>query len=147
MAARRKKSKKQSDASLQLEEELTFFIDRSLGHKLLAQSLLDNDEKVIVHDDLFAQDTIDEVWLEEAGKKNWIVLTHDTKIRYRKSETDALLAHDVRAFVLTAKKLTGKEIAGVIVKALPRIKKLISKTPAPFIAHITRSGDVKIKPK
>jgi len=39
------------------------------------------DLSVIAHDDLFPQDTDDEVWLRHAGERGWIVLTKDEKIR------------------------------------------------------------------
>lgn len=44
---------------------------------------------VIAHDDMFSQDVDDEVWLREAGRRGWVVLTRDDKIRYRPGEQQA----------------------------------------------------------
>ena len=43
-------------------------------------------ESVEIHDDHFAPDAKDEVWLVEVGKRGWIVLTKDDRIRYRVTE-------------------------------------------------------------
>ena len=63
-------------------EPSVFFIDRSLGKKIVAQALRDIGETVEIHDDHFAPDAKDEDWLVEVGKRGWIVLTKDDRIRY-----------------------------------------------------------------
>src|SRR5260221_14400832 len=76
-------------------DPLVFFIDRSLGRKIIAKALRDAGEEVMVHDDHFPQNTRDEVWLGEAGKRQWVVLTKDENIRYRTNELMALRAASV----------------------------------------------------
>jgi hypothetical protein len=88
---------------------LVFFVDRSLGRKIIPGALRQAGEEVRVHDDYFQQDAKDEVWLADVGKRGWIVLTKDKNIRYRPVELQALLLAKVRAFVLTARgDLTGE---------------------------------------
>src|SRR4051812_30434760 len=101
MAASRTKSKKRSAASSSSKppEPLTFFLDRNLGKKAVADALRQADVEVHVHDDHFPPDTRDEEWLAEVGKRGWIVLTKDTRIRYRSSELTALVKANVSAFV------------------------------------------------
>ena len=127
-----------------LPEPSVFFIDRSLGKKIVAQALRDIGETVEIHDDHFAPDAKDEDWLVEVGKRGWIVLTKDDRIRYRVTERTALASARVRAFVLTSSQLQGTEMAAAFVKALPRIKRLIANHTPPFIARISRSGNVSI---
>ena len=127
-----------------LPEPSVFFIDRSLGKKIVAQALRDIGETVEIHDDHFAPDAKDEDWLVEVGKRGWIVLTKDDRIRYRATERTALASARVRAFVLTSSQLQGTEMAAAFVKALPRIKRLIANHTPPFIARISRSGNVSI---
>ena len=129
MAASEDTSKKQSGASLRLPpddcpspeeikgvlmnspERLIFFVDRSLGRKIIPDVLRTAGQEVRVHDELFAQNAKDEIWLAEAGKQGWIVLTKDKNIRYRAIELQALLTARVRAFVLTARgDLSGAEV-------------------------------------
>jgi hypothetical protein len=40
---------------------------------------------VRVRDELFKQDTEDIVWLREAGRQRWVVVTRDDRIRYNAS--------------------------------------------------------------
>lgn len=65
---------------------MTFFVDRSLGRRAVPSALRQAGFDVVVHDDVFAADTDDEIWLREAGVKGWIVLVKDDRIRYRPRE-------------------------------------------------------------
>ena len=98
--------------------------------------------KVEVHDDHFPQDATDENWLTEVGKKEWIVLTKDRRIRFRAIERTALINAGVRAFVLTAGDIDGAAMAAVFVKALPKILRFSGKYAPPFIATISKTGSV-----
>ena len=73
-------------------------------------------ETVEIHDDHFSPDAKDEDWLVEVGKRGWIVLTKDDRIRYRVTERTALTSSRVRAFVLTSSQLQGTEMAAAFVK-------------------------------
>ena len=97
-----------------------------------------------VHDDHFAPDALDEDWLRQAGAAGWVVITKDTRIRYRETERAALLAANVRAFVFTTADLNGAEMADMVVKALPAITRLCDKRPPPFIARIGRGARVHL---
>ena len=57
------------------------FVDRSLGRRKIPDRLREVHPNIIAHDDLYPQDTDDEVWLEEAGRQRWIVLTKEERIR------------------------------------------------------------------
>ena len=45
-------------------------------------------------------------------------------------------------FILVAGNLRGSEIAAVFVKALPRICKILASRSGPFVARITRAGEI-----
>lgn len=139
----KKKSRKPSvtNSSRPLDDAV-FFIDRSLGRKAVAETLRQAGEKVEVHDDHLPQDAKDEEWLRYVGTRNWVALTQDDRIRFHYHERMALLQANVRAFVLTAKGLRGEENGAIIAKALPAIRRILSKHPGPFIARITRGADV-----
>jgi len=146
MAASDPKSKKPCDASLNSRPEPpVFFVDRSLGRKIIPDALRGAGEQIRVHDELFPQDARDEDWLSEVGRRGWIVLTKDTRIRYRATEIAALLAARVRAFVLGARgDLQGTEIAAIFVKALPAMKRVLGETDSPFVAHVGRDAKVTV---
>jgi hypothetical protein len=113
-----------------------------LGKKVIAAALRQVGEEVHVHDDYFFPDQRDETWLREVGRRGWVVLTKDSRIRYRGPELAALQRARVRAFVLTSGDLQGTEMAEIFVRALPAIKRFVAKNAPPFIARVTKSGAV-----
>jgi hypothetical protein len=112
---------------------------RALGSHLAKEGLV-----IELHDDHFAQGTPDDEWLPVVGAKGWVVLTKDTRIRHRPNEKEALLRGGVRAFAFTSGSLSGAEMADAIVKALPRMMKILASHPRAFIARITATSDVAI---
>jgi len=78
-----------------------------------------------IHDDHFARDEEDRIWLQTAGRRGWVVLTKDKRLRYRPLEFAALRASSARVFILTAGNLRGTDIASVFVTALPLICKIL----------------------
>jgi hypothetical protein len=99
---------------------------------------------VEVHDDHFAPDTPDTVWLVEVGARGWVVLTKDSRIRRHPLELQALLGANVAAFMVTATDLTGADMGRLLAAAIPKLTTLIRSRARPFIATITRQGQVTI---
>ena len=124
-------------------KSLEIFIDRSLGRKI-AGPLREVGARVFLHDDYFAQGVEDEVWLTEAGKNGWIVLTKDKMIRRRTIEREALLNANVKAFFFMSGSIAFSEIAQILVKALPAIEKVVTENKPPFIAGIYKDASVRI---
>lgn len=127
-----------------LPEPPIFFLDRSLGKKRVATALRQAGAILYIHDDHFPPDAKDEDWLTKVGQRGWIVLTQDHRIRYRQVERLALMRAGVAAFILTSGDLQGEEMAQIVVKALPRIKRFLQKHRKPFIAKITKDGSVSL---
>jgi predicted nuclease of predicted toxin-antitoxin system len=146
MTANEDTLRKPSDASLPSPpERLVFFVDRSLGRKVIPDALRAAGVEARVHDEFFPQDAKDEVWLTEVGQHGWVVLTKDKHIRYRQVEVRALLTAKVRAFILTARgDLSGAEVGQIFIKAMPTMKKLCETTTPPFIARVSRDSYVTL---
>lgn len=119
-----------------------FFIDRSLGKRVVADELSAEGVRVEKHDDHFPQDATDEEWLAECGNQGWVVLTRDKRIRYRPSELEALKAARVSAVFLTGKDARGVDFAKAILKALPKLEQLFHERTDPVIVRVTRDGIV-----
>lgn len=98
----------------------TFFIDRSLGRRQVAQGLKDAGLQVEIHDDHFDQAAEDTVWLVEIARRGWLMLTKDKNIGYRPLERLA-----------------------VFVEASPRIHAHADTTEPPYIAKVYRDGRVE----
>lgn len=60
----------------------TFFTDRDLG-KMFPAILREAGILVERHADHFDQNEKDEVWLAEVGRRGWVALTHNLRIRYQ----------------------------------------------------------------
>jgi hypothetical protein len=129
---------------VRLPEPYVFFVDRSLGGHVVADALRRVGQDVRAHDDIFAQDTNDEEWLAEVGKRGWVVLTKDVLIGRDSLQRRALLAASVAAFVPARGDVTGGVMAAAFVAALPRMKKALRRFDAPFIASVKLAGEVAV---
>jgi hypothetical protein len=125
-------------------DAFVFFLDRNLGTKQVANALRLASAVVEIHNDHFPPGADDEEWLPEVGRRGWIVLTKDDRIRYRTPERIALMKARVALFALASGNLRGEEMAQAFVKALPRMHRFLAKYHPPFIARVTRSGAVSM---
>lgn len=121
-------------------EPVAFFLDESLDSVSLATELRQAGATVERLTDHFPKGTLDEVWLAEAGRRRWVVLTRDKRIRYRYLERLALQNAGVRAFVFTGGNVTGSETAAILAQALKRLTRVARADPGPFIYRFGRSG-------
>ncbi len=145
MASRKKKSSKQSDTSLKERlKNVVFFIDRSLGEKIVPDELIAFGLNIERHSSHFAQDAPDIEWLSVCGENGWVVLAKDKNIKKNLLERQVLLNAGVAAFFLTSGEYKGKEMAQAIIKALKRIANLIQSQQKPFIARINLTGKVEL---
>lgn len=119
-----------------------YFTDRDLG-KRFGEILKAGGLTVERHDDHFASDTPDEVWLAEVGKRGWIALTHDSRIRYKPNERDAVIRHGVGLLVIVG-KAPFAELARAFVATLPRIEQFLAGHKPPFIAKVYRPSPGEI---
>ncbi len=130
------------------EQPLEFFVDRSLG-KSIVEGLRDAGLKVRsmaeVYGDARAQRLPDEVWLRDAGKHGWIVLTKDDAIRRRPAERDAMIEAAVRVFCLTSAQLRGAEQIERFVQNRHRIVRQARK-PGPYIYGVYEQGLKRLWP-
>jgi len=97
------------------------------------------------HLDHFLRGAADEDWLPIVGKNGWVLLTCDKEIRYNLLEKRALEKHGVREFAFVSGNLSGQEMASVLESALPKIQSICRKFKPPFVAAITRSGEVHVR--
>lgn len=82
---------------------------------------------VELYADHFSHDTPDEVWLEEIGRRGWIALTHDSRIRYKPTERDAVMRHGLALLVIVG-KAPFAELVHAFMATLPRIDRFSTAT-------------------
>jgi hypothetical protein len=139
--------KKRSGASYRSRRDspLELFVDRCLGKNLLPDSLRKLPNLVVhIHDDHFAPDEQDHLWLPKVASKGWIILTKDKDIRHRKLELDAVLANDATMLTFGKGDYSAQEMAHAFHLALPKIKRAVAGYFPPLIARISRGGDFMI---
>ena len=97
----------------------------------------------VVRDDIewleprFPDDTADEIWLAEAGRQGWVVVTRDKQIRRRYAERRAILDNNVGCFILGHKQTLNRwNLLKVIVGTLDDMEQRFAETPRPFIFTI-----------
>jgi len=116
------------------------FIDRSVPRGV-ADAVKKMRKDVLWLEDKFPQDVRDTEWLAMAGDEGWLVITHDTKIRARPGERQAIVEHGVGCFILSYKQPLKKgEIVDLIASTLDEMERKFEATPRPFIYTISKNG-------
>jgi hypothetical protein len=115
---------------------VTWFTDRDLG-KQFAEILRSAGLSVERHADHFPPDTADEVWLEAVGRRGWVALTHDRRIRYKQNEREAVMRHGVALLVIVG-AVPFADLARAFVVTRPRIEEFLRVQTPPFIAKVYR---------
>lgn len=96
------------------------------------------------HRDHFAGDTEDVEWIAEIGRRGWVAVTRDQRIRRRPNELAAVRAASIHLFALTSGNLSALQTAEVIQRAWPAIQRQVASTRPPAIWSVTRGGEVRL---
>jgi predicted nuclease of predicted toxin-antitoxin system len=124
-------------------EPFTWFIDRSLGRRLVTE-LRSAGFLVEEHADHFAPDAPDAEWLGEAGRRGWVVLTKDKAVRRNALELAAIRESGVACFSLGRGDLKAEQMVVAFVAARPRMEKALRRFELPMTASVTASGHVSV---
>ena len=114
----------------------TYFTDRDLGKQFPA-ALAAAGISVEAHATHFAHDTADPDWLRDIGRRGWIAITHDRRIRYKPNELAAVKEHVV-ALLVTVGQCPMREHARNFVSSIARIERFLDAHAPPLIAKIYR---------
>jgi hypothetical protein len=113
-----------------------YFTDRDLG-KGFPEILKSAGLTVERHTDHFAHDAPDEKWLETVGKRGWIALTHDRRIRYKPNERDAVMRHGVALLVIVG-AAPFPDLARAFITSVAAVEHFLHRHKPPFIAKVYR---------
>jgi predicted nuclease of predicted toxin-antitoxin system len=123
-------------------EPFTWFVDRSLGRRII-DSLRAAGFQVEAHADHFVDDAPDVVWLGEAGRRGWVVLTKDKAVRRNELEFQAIMTSEVACFSLGHGNLKSEQMAEAFVTARPGMEKALRRYNM-LIATVTATGHVQV---
>ena len=113
-----------------------YFTDRDLGQQFPARLRLAG-LLVERHADHFAPATPDTEWLSVVGRKGWIVVTHDERIRYKSNELAAVIQHRI-PMLLVVGHAPYPQLAENFVRTIARIEAFVATHQPPYIAKVYR---------
>ncbi|MGC3980077.1 MAG: hypothetical protein QM808_02325 [Steroidobacteraceae bacterium] len=113
-----------------------FFTDRDLG-KRFPEILATAGLRVERHAEHFKPDCPGETWLREVGRRGWVAVTHDGRIRYKPNELAAVIEHRVRLLVMVG-HAPYPQLAHNFVATHSRILDFLGRHKPPLIAKVYR---------
>jgi hypothetical protein len=117
---------------------LVYFTDRDLG--LRFPEILRNARLTVErHRDHFAPDAADEEWLAAVGRRGWVGITHNSRIRYTPNEKAAVIRYAVRLLVIIG-QAPYPELAASFVATRRRIERFLDQHEPPLIAKVYRAS-------
>lgn len=119
-----------------------FFTDRDLG-KRFPEILAAAGLTVERHADHFAPDCPDETWLKTIGRRGWVAVTHDSRIRYKPNELQAVIQNGVTLLVVIG-HAPYAELAHAFVRTRRRIETLLDQNAPPLIAKVYRPSPAEV---
>ena len=129
---------------MKLREPFVYFVDRSLGRRVVVEAFRAAGEVAEAHDDHFAVDAPDTVWLADVARRGWVVLTKDKNIRRNEVERAAILRAGAACFMLGRGDLSGVRMAQVLLDALPRVRRVLRRFDAPLGASVNAHGQLRL---
>jgi hypothetical protein len=118
--------------------ELVFFSDRDLG-RVFPALLVAAGVRIERHNDHFGPETADEEWIGEIGRRGWVAITRDARIRYSPLALSVLMSSRAQPFVLVG-KLTTTQAAETFLKWRQKVIATSLDETGAFIAKIRRDG-------
>jgi hypothetical protein len=138
----RQRSKKRSNSKKRLKG-FTLYLCHNIDYDAVAAVLRQNGIRYKRHRDYFAGSTPDTELLKKVGKHRWILITADQKQRTRTLECEMIKRHKIRQFVFTSSEVG--DVGELLVKARVKMRKLCSNNEGPFVASISKSGNVALR--
>ena len=120
----------------------TYFTDRDLGLRF-PEILRNAGSRVERHGDHFRHDAADEEWLAEVGRRGWVALTHNSRIRYTPNEKEAVIRHGVRLLIIIG-HAPYPELARSFVVTRHRIEAFLERNAPPLIAKVYRAAPSEV---
>ncbi len=111
----------------------------------LLAALSEADVECQKHLDYFEAGMEDTGWIPVVAERGWCLLTADARIRYNQLERQAVQDNGLRMFYFSNNNVAGSDMGKALSQALPKMRKLFENQSPPFVASITRKGDVNLR--
>ena len=122
----------------------TLFFDRSVGTTIpRVLRRLGSPISIEHHQEHFARDIADDVWLPLVGNNGWTVIGYDWSYHKKQDELTAIQQYGIGVFYLWGVQERTWERFLCLARAYERIAQAINSTPRPFIYRVRKSGSLK----
>ncbi len=138
----KRRSKKRSNSKKRLKG-FTLYLCHNIAYEAVAVVLRQNGIRYKRPRDYFAGSTPDTELLRKVGKHRWILITADQKQRTRTLESEMIKRYKIRQFVFTSSEVG--DVGKLLVKARIKMRDLCSNNEGPFVASISKSGNVAMR--
>lgn len=143
MVSRKPTSKKRSASnSASPPEAPLLFIDRCAWSRRLGEALAAAKIPFIAHHEKFAPACPDEVWMMEAGRQGWVVITRDQAIRRKPNELKAFREAKLIMFALASGNASAEDTARLVVDLYPKILRKAKAANPPAMFSVTLAGGI-----
>ncbi len=122
---------------------MILFFDRNIGTaipKALKEYLKPRGVEIEYHQEHFAMNAPDDVWLPIIGSWGWTVIGQDYKFHNLSPELEAIKIHNVGAFYLWGAEEPKWETMRCLAKAFDEIIHTATVTTPPFIFRVEKRG-------
>jgi hypothetical protein len=139
MADPRQRSKKRSSSNKPLKG-FTLYLCHNVDYDACVERLQRCGFRFKRHRDYFSGSVPDTELLKKVGERRWILITADQKQRTREIERELIKRYKIRQFVFTSGEIG--DVGELLCKAKSQMRRLCTKNAGPFIASISRAGNV-----
>ena len=118
--------------------DLTLFTDEDTGfqpHQITPSILVESGLSVVCLGQHFPRQTPDHIWLEFCGRRGWVAVTHDKRMRLDDRTMASLLRGGAQVITLIG-DWTHEELATNLVNSIYKIERVLRKEPAPCIVKL-----------
>jgi hypothetical protein len=121
---------------------LVFFADRNLGRYEFPELMRAGGIDVRAHDDHFAQNAPDDVWIPQVAERGWVILSPDQHIQRNAAELAAVMLSGAALLCLIGGHEKTADLAANFLNTRAKIEQFVTATTTPFIAKVYRPSPV-----
>jgi hypothetical protein len=125
-----------------------FFFDRSvgIGFPRALRTIKKFPAQIEYHQQHFKMGELDDVWLPEVGKKDWIVIGQDYSYHKNATELAAIKDYNIGVFYIWGSNAPQWDTVRLFAKAYDRIVEKAMQTPRPFVFWVRKDGRLYQQP-
>ena len=131
-----------------MARELSFFLDRGLGSRVVAEGLREFGWSLTTMDERYgssrSQLVRDVDWIGEASRAGGVILAKDRAMAKKPLEAEAIYYNEARIFVLSSSRVTGAQMLNWFLRNSRSIERMATQ-PGPFVFGVYEDRIARIR--